>query len=59
MFYRLPHIGERLLKDAEYVAEQVKKRFGIENIMINFVSPTVGAHSGPGTLALFYMGENR
>ena len=47
------------LKDAEYVAEQVKKRFGIENIMINFVSPTVGAHSGPGTLALFYMGENR
>lgn len=47
------------IKDAEYVAEQVKKRFGIQEVMINYVCPTVGAHSGPGTLALFFMGETR
>lgn len=47
------------VNDAEYVAEQVKKRFGIDNIIINYVCPTVGAHSGPGTLALFFMGEIR
>lgn len=47
------------LEDAQYVAEQVKKRLGIQNFMINYVCPTVGAHSGPGTLALFFMGETR
>lgn len=47
------------IKDANYVAEQIKKRFGIDKIIINYVCPTVGAHSGPGTLALFFMGETR
>lgn len=47
------------LEDATYVAEQVKKRFGIEEIYINTVCPTIGAHSGPGTVALFYLGETR
>ncbi|MBR1931083.1 MAG: DegV family protein [Lachnospiraceae bacterium] len=47
------------LEDAEFVAEQVKERFGIENFLINHVGPTIGAHSGPGTIALFFMGEHR
>lgn len=47
------------LEDAEFVAAQVKERFGIENILIDYVSPTIGAHSGPGTVALFYLGSNR
>ena len=46
-------------EDAEYVANLVKERFGIEKFLINPVSPTIGAHSGPGTIALFYMGEKR
>ena len=46
-------------EDALYVQEQVKKRFGIESFLINPVGPTIGAHSGPGTLALFFMGEKR
>jgi hypothetical protein len=44
---------------AEYVASLVKERFGIQNILINYVSPTIGAHSGPGTVALFFMGDQR
>lgn len=47
------------LDDANYVADKIKERFGINNFMINYVCPTVGAHSGPGTIALFFMGEKR
>ena len=46
-------------EDALYVQELVKKRFGIEKFLINPVGPTIGAHSGPGTLALFFIGEKR
>ena len=45
--------------DAEYVAGLVKEKFGIENIMIHPISATIGAHSGPGTVALFFLGEYR
>ncbi|RHP31965.1 DegV family protein [Lachnotalea sp. AF33-28] len=47
------------LEDAQYVAEQIKSRFGIDKALIGYVSPTIGAHSGPGTLALFFVGESR
>ena len=47
------------LKDAEYVAEQVRSKFGVKNIQINFVGPVIGAHSGPGTVALFFFGTQR
>lgn len=45
--------------DAQFVADQIKERFGIQNFLIYFVSPTIGAHSGPGTVALFFMGKER
>ena len=47
------------LEDAEFVASQVKERFGIQSFLIDYVSPTIGAHSGPGTVALFHLGKNR
>ncbi len=47
------------LEDAEYVAEEVKRRLGIDSYLINYVSPTIGAHSGPGTIALFFLGDKR
>jgi DegV family protein with EDD domain len=47
------------MEDALYVQEQVRKRFGIEKFLISPVGPTIGAHSGPGTLALFFMGDAR
>ena len=47
------------LEDAEYVRDQIKERFGMENFLINHIGPTIGAHSGPGTIALFFMGESR
>lgn len=47
------------LEDAEYVANKVRERFGVRDVVINYVDPVIGAHSGPGTMALFYMAESR
>ena len=47
------------LADAEKVAGDVKKRFGVKEVVINHVGPVIGAHSGPGTLALFFLGSRR
>lgn len=46
-------------KDAEYVAEQVKSRFAVQNIYINYIGPVIGSHSGPGTVALFFLGNSK
>ena len=47
------------LEDAEYVAELVRKKLGIENILINNIGTVIGSHTGPGVVALFLMGEKR
>ena len=47
------------LEDAQFVARLVKERFGTEDILINPVGSTIGAHSGPGTVALFFLGSYR
>ena len=46
-------------KDAVTVADMVRERFGTQDVRINYVGPVIGAHSGPGTLALFYLGTER
>lgn len=46
-------------EDAEYVAQQVKSKLGVKHIEINFIGPVIGAHSGPGTVALFFLGTER
>lgn len=46
-------------EDALLVQEEVKKRFGIEAFLINYIGPTIGTHAGPGTVALFFMGDVR
>ena len=45
--------------DAQYVEKLVKEKFGIERCLINYVGATIGAHSGPGTVALFFLGDVR
>ena len=47
------------LEDAAYVRDLIKERFGFQNFLISHIGPTIGAHSGPGTIALFFMGESR
>lgn len=46
-------------EDARFVADLVKERFGIDSFLINYVGPVIGSHTGPGIMALFFMGEKR
>lgn len=46
-------------EDAQYVADQIKARYGTEEIIINSIGPVIGAHTGPGCVALFFMGKHR
>ena len=47
------------LEDAEFVADEVRKRFGVGEFYINHVGPVIGSHSGPGTVALFFIAKER
>lgn len=47
------------LEDAQYLADGIKAKLGLEDIEINYVDPVIGVHSGPGTIALFYYGKTR
>jgi DegV family protein with EDD domain len=42
------------LEDAEFIASQLTERFGVKDVLINNLDPVIGAHAGPGTLALFF-----
>lgn len=46
-------------EDCAYVAQRVREKFGVREIYINPIGPVIGAHSGPGTVALFYLAQNR
>ena len=45
--------------DAKKLADMITAEWGITDILINEVGPVIGAHSGPGTLALFFLGSER
>lgn len=46
-------------EDAEYVASQIRERFGIDNIIINGIGSVIGSHTGAGVIAVFFMGNER
>lgn len=50
--------GDDLLS-AEKLADLVKQEFDVENLYINMIGPVVGAHTGQGVLALFFIAKNR
>lgn len=47
------------MEGAEYVKEQVEKKFGTKQFRIAAIGPVIGAHTGTGTVALFYLGKDR
>ena len=47
------------LEDAEYVKRQIQEKLHVKEIVINPIGPIIGAHSGPGTVALFFLGTKR
>lgn len=47
------------LEDAQYVAECVKEKYGFDNILISYIGPVIGSHTGPGAIALCFMADHR
>lgn len=47
------------LEDAEKLASMIREKYGDVKVVIDYVGAVIGAHSGPGTLALFFLGTVR
>lgn len=47
------------LEDAEYLKSLIQEKTGAKNFHIDYIAPIIGAHSGPGTVALFFYGTQR
>lgn len=47
------------LEDAQFVMNKVKEKYAVKTELINHVGATIGAHSGPGTVALFFLGDRK
>lgn len=45
--------------DAKILAGRLKEECGVKKFIINHIGPVIGAHGGPGAMALFYVGECR
>ena len=45
--------------DAIKLGEAVKKRYNVKKVVYNMLNPVIAAHSGPGTLAIFFIGKER
>ena len=46
-------------QDADALAQMVKDKFGIQKCLINYIGPVIGSHTGPDTMALFFLGDAR
>lgn len=46
-------------EEANYISDEIKRRFGVKKTVVNYIDSVIGAHSGPGTLAVFFLGEKR
>ena len=44
---------------AEELADEIRKRFGVRGVEINYADPVIGSHAGPGAVGLFYFGKSR
>jgi len=46
-------------EDAKYLADQIREELQVKEIVITPIGPVIGAHSGPGTIALYFFGTER
>ncbi len=47
------------MADAEYAAQQIRALMPVKEIIINWVGPVIGAHTGPGVVSIFFVGTER
>lgn len=46
-------------EDAKLLADMLKQRHGVEVTLLTEIGPVIGSHAGPGTIALFFLGQHR
>ena len=46
-------------EDAQYLADKLKAQYGVKEVITYYVGAVIGSHSGPGTVALFFLGKQR
>lgn len=46
-------------EDAIALKEKIMKRYGVKEVVYNYIDPVIAAHAGPGTLAVFFIGKER
>lgn len=46
-------------EDAAYLEKLLREKYGVKDVYTSYIGPVIGSHSGPGTLALFFLGEHR
>ena len=47
------------LEDAQHLADLLKEKYGVKEVYIGYVGAVIGSHAGPGTIALFFLGDHR
>ena len=47
------------LEEAEQLKQTLMEECHVKDVWLNYIGATVGSHSGPGTIAIFFMGEHR
>lgn len=47
------------IEEAKLVGEELKKLLKVKEVVYSYVGPVIGAHSGPGTIAVFFQGFKR
>ena len=63
----LPDIKDQMIfishgdceEDAKKLEEMIRKDIGCKTFLTNYIGTVIGSHSGPGTLALFFLGTKR
>ncbi|WP_396335131.1 DegV family protein [Clostridium sp.] len=47
------------LEEAEHLKELITSEIKVRDVIINNIGPVIGSHAGPGTIALFFIGDSR
>ena len=47
------------VEEAQSLADMIRSTLPVADVRLTYVGPVIGAHSGPGTLAVFFLGSTR
>ncbi len=47
------------LDDANWMAQELRTRFGVPEVFVNYIGPVIGTHAGPGALGVCFRGSEK